>query len=258
MTTAAVVNLGNGAARVTFTAPAAAIHHAIAGSSTPSSATGFNVYQGTSAGKESTTPLNSSRLLATATGYTITGLTTGKKYYFTVKALNAAGEHRPGLARGERHASRGARRPDQPARGIGQRGRAVDVGRTRLDRWRQDHRLQRVRDHDARRRTHRRPGRTRRRWPRRRPGTPPTICSTGSPTTSPYGRRTPSGRALSSNVASVVPGQRARRAEPRRRVPRQGIGRAAVDRAGARPVALRSPASTSTRARRRAVSRRLR
>jgi titin len=92
---AAVVNLGNGAARVTFTAPAAAIHHAIAGSSTPSSATGFNVYQGTSAGKESTTPLNSSRLLATATGYTITGLTTGKKYYFTVKALNARGTAGP-------------------------------------------------------------------------------------------------------------------------------------------------------------------
>ncbi|HEY5117340.1 MAG TPA: fibronectin type III domain-containing protein, partial [Nakamurella sp.] len=91
VTTTAVVNLGNGAARVTFTAPAAAVHHAIAGSSTPSSATGFNVYQGTSAGKESTTPLNPSRLLATATGYTITGLTTGKKYYFTVKALNARG-----------------------------------------------------------------------------------------------------------------------------------------------------------------------
>ena len=102
----AVINLAKGAARVTFTPPAAALKRAAgarhtgarhtgaratAAASTPSPVTGFNVYEGTSAGKESTTPLNASRLLATANGYTITGLTTGKKYYYIVKALNARG-----------------------------------------------------------------------------------------------------------------------------------------------------------------------
>src|SRR5262249_32590274 len=50
--------------------------------------TGFNVYIGTTPGGESSTPVNSARILATATGFTITGLTQGTKYYVVVRALN--------------------------------------------------------------------------------------------------------------------------------------------------------------------------
>ena len=53
--------------------------------------TGFNVYQGTSPGHESATPVNPSRVWATAKGYTVSGLTNGTKYYFKVRALNPAG-----------------------------------------------------------------------------------------------------------------------------------------------------------------------
>jgi hypothetical protein len=81
-----VVNLGNAAAQVAFTAPTGG-----ARASSTSSVTGFNVYQGTSAGHESSTPINPSRLLATAHGYTVTGLTAGTKYFFVVKALNPGG-----------------------------------------------------------------------------------------------------------------------------------------------------------------------
>jgi hypothetical protein len=56
-----------------------------------SDVTGFNVYVGTSPGGESATPVNSSRILATATGFTITGLTVGTKYYVVVRALNRGG-----------------------------------------------------------------------------------------------------------------------------------------------------------------------
>ena len=53
--------------------------------------TGFNVYVGTTPGGQSATPVNPSRILATATGFTITGLTTGTKYYIVVRALNRGG-----------------------------------------------------------------------------------------------------------------------------------------------------------------------
>jgi predicted phage tail protein len=52
--------------------------------------TGYNVYEGTSSGGESTTPVNGATLITTAS-YTVSGLGNGKTYYFTVKAVNAVG-----------------------------------------------------------------------------------------------------------------------------------------------------------------------
>jgi len=88
----AVTNLGNGVARVAFGAPAAP--RRTASPAVTSDVTGYNVYDGTKPGQEST-KLNSSRLLATATGYTVKGLKIGTTYYFTVKALNARGVGAP-------------------------------------------------------------------------------------------------------------------------------------------------------------------
>ena len=52
--------------------------------------TGYNVYRGTTAGGESTTPLNSSPLAATATSYADTTVAPGNTYYYVVKAINGA------------------------------------------------------------------------------------------------------------------------------------------------------------------------
>jgi fibronectin type 3 domain-containing protein len=52
---------------------------------------GYDVYLGTSSHGESAAPVNGS--LITATGYTVTGLTNGTTYYFTVDAVNAAQLH---------------------------------------------------------------------------------------------------------------------------------------------------------------------
>ncbi|CAK0765910.1 exported hypothetical protein [Gammaproteobacteria bacterium] len=51
-------------------------------------ATSYNLYRGTTAGGESTTPIKTG---VTGTSITITGLTKGKTYYFKVQAVNAGG-----------------------------------------------------------------------------------------------------------------------------------------------------------------------
>jgi surface protein len=73
-----VAAAGNGQVVLTWTAPSADGGSAI---------TGYKIYMGTAAGAET--------LLATVgnvLAYTATGLTNGKTYYFTVSAINAAGE----------------------------------------------------------------------------------------------------------------------------------------------------------------------
>lgn len=51
--------------------------------------TGYNIYQGTTAGGESATPVNSS--LIAATSYVVTGLTNLTEYFFKVEAVNVWG-----------------------------------------------------------------------------------------------------------------------------------------------------------------------
>ncbi len=70
------------------------------GDSGASPVTGYNIYEGTSSGDESSTPVNSSPV--TGTSYTVTGLTDGTPYYFEVTAVNADGE---GPASGEASAT---------------------------------------------------------------------------------------------------------------------------------------------------------
>jgi len=50
--------------------------------------TGYDVYRGSTAGGESTTPINSSPLAATATSYADTTVQQGNTYYYVVKALD--------------------------------------------------------------------------------------------------------------------------------------------------------------------------
>jgi len=73
---------GNASALLAWTAPASDGGGAI---------TGYNVFEGTTAGGESTTPVNPAPLAANATSYPASGLTNGTGYFFTVKAINADG-----------------------------------------------------------------------------------------------------------------------------------------------------------------------
>ncbi len=76
-----------------------------------SALTGYNLYQGTSAGGENYgTAVNTS--LITTTAYTVTGLVNATKYYFTVKAVNSVGSSTPS---NEAWATPGATVPGAPS-----------------------------------------------------------------------------------------------------------------------------------------------
>jgi hypothetical protein len=59
-----------------------------------SAITGYDVFEGTASGKESTAPVNGTSLVS-ATTYTVTKLTNGTTYYFTVEAVNEVGHSAP-------------------------------------------------------------------------------------------------------------------------------------------------------------------
>ena len=72
----------NGAVQLSWTAPA---------SNGGAAVTGYNVYRGTSAGGEGSTPVATN---VTTTGFTDTGLANGTTYYYTVKAVTRPARRR--------------------------------------------------------------------------------------------------------------------------------------------------------------------
>ena len=77
-----------------------------------SASNGYNVYQGTSAGGESTTPVNTLPITdSVSPSLRITGLTANTQYFFTVKALNSTGSS---AASSEVTATTGAGVPGAP------------------------------------------------------------------------------------------------------------------------------------------------
>ena len=70
---------GNGQVTLSWKAP---------GSDGGTGISGYEIYRGASPGGESGTPVNAS--LVAGTSYTVTGLTNGTRYYFTVAAVNKA------------------------------------------------------------------------------------------------------------------------------------------------------------------------
>ncbi|HMI24448.1 MAG TPA: fibronectin type III domain-containing protein, partial [Streptosporangiaceae bacterium] len=70
---------GNGKITLSWKAP---------GSDGGTGISGYEIYRGTSPGGESGTPVNAS--LVAGTSFTVTGLTNGTRYYFTVAAVNQA------------------------------------------------------------------------------------------------------------------------------------------------------------------------
>ena len=84
--TTPAVTAGDGSATVAWSPPA---------SDGGSAVTGYNLYQGTSPGGESTTPINSIPLSPTAVSDLVTSLTNGTTYFFTITAINSVGEGAP-------------------------------------------------------------------------------------------------------------------------------------------------------------------
>jgi hypothetical protein len=76
------IRAGNRSATVFWSPPA---------STGGSPITGYDVYVGTTSGGELTTPVNATPLAKGAASYVVTGLTNGKRYYVTVRAINADG-----------------------------------------------------------------------------------------------------------------------------------------------------------------------
>ena len=72
---------GNASVTLTWTPPT---------SDGGSAITGYNVFVGTASGGESSTPANGSTLVS-GNMFTVTGLTNGTPYFFTVKAVNSVG-----------------------------------------------------------------------------------------------------------------------------------------------------------------------
>ena len=107
---------GNGKVTLSWKAP---------GSDGGTGISGYEIYRGTSPGGESGTPVNAS--LVAGTSFTVTGLTNGTRYYFTVAAVNKAklqsaksGEASATPAAGASASASasawGGRRPGQPRR----------------------------------------------------------------------------------------------------------------------------------------------
>jgi hypothetical protein len=78
--TDATATPGNGVVAVSWTAPFTG----------GSAIAGYNLYEGTTSGGENPAPVNGKTLI-TATSTTVTGLSNGHKYFFTIKAVNATG-----------------------------------------------------------------------------------------------------------------------------------------------------------------------
>lgn len=53
--------------------------------------TGYNVFRGTAAGGESSTPINTTPLSSSTTSYHDTSVTTGTTYFYVVQAINNTG-----------------------------------------------------------------------------------------------------------------------------------------------------------------------
>ena len=82
--TALASTAGDGQVSLNWSAP---------GSDGGAAVSGYDIYQATISGGESSTPINSSPV--TSTSFSVTGLANGTTYYFTVEAINSVGNSAP-------------------------------------------------------------------------------------------------------------------------------------------------------------------